>query len=69
LLPLPPYATATPPILTSKRALVSGHVPVHWVIHFDTRGEHTFRLRCRKLNLVKKTVKGVEDELEFLIVP
>jgi hypothetical protein len=56
------------------RALASGHVPVHWVVHFDPRGEHTFRYRCKNVNLVEKTMKrrrdGVEfDQLEFLFVP
>jgi len=51
------------------RAFASGQVPVHWVVHFDARGEHAFRYRCKNVNLVEKTVKGVEDELEFLFVP
>ena len=42
---------------------------MHWVIHFDVRGEHSLRYRCKNVNLVEKTVKGVEDELEFLFVP
>jgi hypothetical protein len=42
---------------------------VHWVIHFDPRGEQSLRYRCKNVNLVEKTVKGVEDELEFLFVP
>jgi hypothetical protein len=42
---------------------------VHWVVHFDARGEHSLRYRCKNVNLVEKTVKGVEDELEFLFVP
>jgi hypothetical protein len=44
-------------------------VPVHWVVHFDPRGEHTLRYRCKNVNLVEKTVKGVEDEQEYLFVP
>ena len=44
-------------------------MPVHWVVHFDARGEHNLRYRCKNVNLVEKTVKGVEDELEFLFVP
>jgi hypothetical protein len=28
-----------------------------------------FRFRCKNVNLVEKTVKGVEDELEYLYVP
>jgi hypothetical protein len=44
-------------------------VPVHWVIHFDARGEHNLRYRCKNVNLVEKTVKGVEDEQEYLFVP
>jgi hypothetical protein len=51
------------------RAFASGQLPVHWVIHFDARGEHNLRYRCKHVNLVEKTVKGVEDELEFLFVP
>ena len=51
------------------RQFAAGQVPVHWVIHFDARGEHTLRYRCKNVNLVEKTVKGVEDELEFLFVP
>ena len=42
---------------------------MHWVIHFDVRGEHSLRYRCKNVNLVEKTVKGVEDELEYLFVP
>ncbi len=42
---------------------------MHWVVHFDPRGEHSLRYRCKNVNLVEKTVKGVEDELEFLFVP
>jgi hypothetical protein len=42
---------------------------VHWVIHFDPRGEQSLRYRCKNVNLVEKTVKGVEDELEFLFEP
>ena len=42
---------------------------MHWVIHFDPRGEQSLRFRCKNVNLVEKTVKGVEDELEFLFVP
>jgi hypothetical protein len=44
-------------------------VPVHWVVHFDARGEHTLRYRCKNVNLMEKTVKGVEDEQEYLFVP
>ena len=51
------------------RAFASDQLPVHWVVHFDARGEHTFRYCCKNVNLVEKTVKGVEDELEFLFVP
>jgi hypothetical protein len=51
------------------RAFASGQLPVHWVVHFDARGEHSLRYRCKNVNLVEKTVKGVEDELEFLFVP
>jgi len=51
------------------RQFAAGQVPVHWVIHFDVRGEHSLRYRCKNVNLVEKTVKGVEDELEFLFVP
>ena len=51
------------------RSFASGQVPVHWVVHFDARGERAFRYRCKNVNLVEKTVKGVEDELEFLFVP
>ena len=51
------------------RAFAMGQVPVHWVVHFDPRGQHTYRYRCKNVNLVEKTVKGVEDELEFLFVP
>jgi hypothetical protein len=42
---------------------------VHWVVHFDARGEHNMRYRCKNVNLVEKTVKGVEDEQEYLFVP
>ena len=49
--------------------MASGQLPVHWVIHFDARGEQSLRYRCKNVNLVEKTVKGVEDELEFLFVP
>ena len=42
---------------------------MHWVVHFDARGKHNLRYRCKNVNLVEKTVKGVEDELEFLFVP
>ncbi len=51
------------------RAFASGQLPVHWVVHYDPRGEHNLRYRCKNVNLVEKTVKGVEDELEFLFVP
>jgi hypothetical protein len=51
------------------RAFALGQVPVHWVVHYDPRGEHSLRYRCKNVNLVEKTVKGVEDELEFLFVP
>ena len=51
------------------RSFASGQLPVHWVIHFDPRGEQSLRYRCKNVNLVEKTVKGVEDELEFLFVP
>ena len=51
------------------RSFAPGQLPVHWVIHFDARGEHSLRYRCKNVNLVEKTVKGVEDELEFLFVP
>jgi hypothetical protein len=51
------------------RQFAAGQVPVHWVIHFDVRGEHSLRYRCKNVNLVEKTVKGVEDELEYLFVP
>jgi len=51
------------------RAFATGQVPVHWVVHFDARGEHNLRYRCKNVNLVEKTVKGVEDEQEFLFVP
>ena len=51
------------------RSFASDQVPVHWVVHFDARGERAFRYRCKNVNLVEKTVKGVEDELEFLFVP
>jgi hypothetical protein len=39
------------------------------VVHFDARGKHNLRYRCKNVNLVEKTVKGVEDEMEFLFVP
>ena len=42
---------------------------MHWVVHFDARGEHNLRYRCKNVNLVEKTVKGVEDEQEYLFVP
>jgi hypothetical protein len=42
---------------------------VHWIVHVDARGEHSLRYRCKNVNLVEKTVKGVEDEMEFLFVP
>jgi hypothetical protein len=42
---------------------------VHWIVHFDAREEHTLRCRCKNGNLVEKTVKGVEDEHEYLFVP
>ncbi len=42
---------------------------MHWVVHFDARGKHNLRYRCKNVNLVEKTVKGVEDEMEFLFVP
>ena len=51
------------------RQFAAGQVPVHWVFHFDPRGEQSLRYRCKNVNLVEKTVKGVEDELEFLFVP
>ena len=51
------------------RSFASGQLPVHWVIHFDARGEQSLRYRCKNVNLVEKTVKGVEDELEYLFVP
>jgi len=63
-IPLPPTSR-----VVRYRAFASGQVPVHWVIHFDARGEHSLRYRCKNVNLVEKTVKGVEDELEFLFVP
>jgi hypothetical protein len=31
----------------------------HWIIHFDPRGEHSLRYRCKIVNVVEKTVKGV----------
>ena len=55
--------------LCRHRSFASGQLPVHWVIHFDARGEHTLRYRCKNVNLVEKTVKGVEDEQEYLFVP
>jgi hypothetical protein len=61
---LPPFSHAV-----RYRQFAAGQVPVHWVIHFDPRGEHSLRYRCKNVNLVEKTVKGVEDELEFLFVP
>ncbi len=39
------------------------------MVHFDARGEKNLRYRCKNVNLVEKTVKGVEDEMEFLFVP
>ena len=42
---------------------------MHWIVHVDARGEHTLLYRCKNVNLVEKTVKGVEDEMEFLFVP
>jgi hypothetical protein len=51
------------------RQFALGQVPVHWIVHFDARGEHTLRYRCKNVNLVEKTVKGVEDEQEYLFVP
>ena len=54
------------PFAFRYRAFASGQLPVHWVVHFDARGEHTLRYRCKNVNLVEKTVKGVEDELECL---
>ena len=65
-LPQPP-PPPSPPLM--YRSFASGQVPVHWVVHFDARGERAFRYRCKNVNLVEKTVKGVEDELEFLFVP
>ncbi len=50
-------------------AFASGQAPVHWVVHFDARGKQQLRYRCKNVNLVEKTVKGVEDEMEFLFVP
>jgi hypothetical protein len=44
-----------------------GQVPVHWIVHFDARGEHSLRYRCKNVNLVEKTVKGVEDEQVVLV--
>ena len=35
----------------------------------DARGKQQLRYRCKNVNLVEKTVKGVEDEMEFLFVP
>ena len=61
---LPPFHRAL-----RYRAFHSKQIPVHWVVHFDARGEHNLRYRCKNVNLVEKTVKGVEDELEFLFVP
>ena len=40
----------------------------HWVIHVDPPFERTFRYRCKHVNLLEKTVKGVEEELEFLFL-
>ena len=57
----------SPPLM--YRAFASGQVPVHWVVHFDPRGERSLRYRCKNVNLVEKTVKGVEDEQEYLFVP
>ena len=51
------------------RQFALGQVPVHWIVHFDPRGEHTLRYRYKNVNLVEKTVKGVEDEQEYLFVP
>ena len=39
------------------------------MVHFDARGEKNLRYRCKNVNLVEKTVKGVEDEQEYLFVP
>ena len=54
------HAAASPPTTAASAA---------WVVHFDLRGEHTLRYRCKNVNLVEKTVKGVEDEQECLFVP
>ena len=64
-------ALVPPPtsLVVRYRQFAAGQVPVHWVIHFDVRGEHSLRYRCKNVNLVEKTVKGVEDELEFLFFP
>ena len=65
-----PAPLPSPPLPTLRyRAFHSKQVPVHWIVHFDARGEHTLRYRCKNVNLVEKTVKGVEDELEYLFVP
>jgi hypothetical protein len=37
------------------RAFASGQTPVHWVVHFDPRGKHNPRYRCKNVNLVEKT--------------
>jgi hypothetical protein len=56
-----PQPLPFPPLLR-YRAFHSKQVPVHWVMH-------TLRYRCKNVNLVEKTVKGVEDEQEYLFVP
>ncbi len=56
-------------VASRYRAFASGQAPVHFVVHFDARGKHNLRYRCKNVNLVEKTVKGVEDEMEFLFVP
>ena len=50
------------------RSFASGQLPVHWVIHFDPRGEQMLRYRCKNVNLVEKAHRA-EGELEFLFEP
>ena len=54
--------------LCRHRSFASGQLPVHWVIHFDPRGEQSLRYRCKNVNLVEKAHRA-EDELEFLFEP
>ena len=51
------------------RAHVTGEClpAVRWVVHFDVRGETSFRYRCKHVSLVTRS--NVRGEEEYLFAP